>query len=349
MFTRRQVIAGAIAAGAAAPLAAWAQQPVVDGPRLNWRIGVWGRPRVNTSHAEALKRVVEARTGGKWTVTLGYEQFGGAKELPDLVKVGAIHGAWVYPAYYPDRMPVFGILDLPFLPIENIDGLIRAHEALAKHPAAVAEAARWGGTMLMGGPLPPYEVMGRGKPPLKLGDWKGLRVRAPGGTGDALARLGAVPTSGDSTEAYTSLERGVIDGVAFPSTVSFASFKIYEIASWMTENLAVGAGSGPLLVNSEAIAQLPPQYAALLEEVRAAGYDDFRRGYKEVDDKNIPMFKARGMRFIRYDEGDLAEFRKLGGEPVWNDWVTKMAAQGLPARELLDLVLNTLRGGASKS
>ena len=342
-LTRRQCLAGALAGAAATlPLPSVSQEQV-DGPRLNWRIGLWGKPRVNTSHAEALKRVVEARTGGKWTITLGYEQFGGPKELPDLVKVGSIHGAWAYAAYYPDRFPLYGVLDLPFLPISDIDGLIRAHEALAQHPAAKAEAARWGSTVIMGGPLPPYEVMGRGKPPLTLAAWKGLRVRAPGGTGEALYRLGAIPTSGDSTEAYTSLERGVIDGVAFPSTVSFASFRIFEIANWMTENLSVGAGSGPLIVNTEALEKLPPQYRALLEEVRTAGYADYRRGYKETDDKNIPMFKARGIQFIRYDEAALAEFRKLGGEPVWNDWATKVEAQGLPGREVLQLVLNTLQ------
>lgn len=351
MLTRRRFIGSALAAGTIgyAGLAAAQDKPVVDGPRLNWRIGLWGKPRPNTSHAEALKRVVEARTGGKWTVTLGYEQFGGAKEMPDLVKVGSLHGAWVYPAYYPDRFPVYGVLDLPFLPMSSIDDMIRAHEALSKHPAAIAEATRWGATVLMGGPLPPYEVMGRGKAPLTLADWKGMRVRAPGGTGDALSRLGVVPTSGDATEAWTSLERGVIDGVAFPSTVSFASFRIYEIASWMTENLAVGAGSGPLIVNSDALAKLPPQYQALLEEVRSAGYEDFRHGYKEVDEKNVPMFKARGIKFIRYDDATAAEFRRLGGEPVWNDWVAKTTAQGLPGRELLDLVLNAMRSVPAKS
>jgi hypothetical protein len=65
MLTRRRMLAAGAAAGAVAAWPAIAQdKPVVDGPQLNWRIGLWGRPRVNTSHAEALMRVVEARTCG---------------------------------------------------------------------------------------------------------------------------------------------------------------------------------------------------------------------------------------------------------------------------------------------
>ena len=42
--------------------------------------------------------------------------------------------------------------------------------------------------------LPQYEFMGTGKAPRNLEDWKGMRVRALGGLGDAMKLLGEVLT-----------------------------------------------------------------------------------------------------------------------------------------------------------
>jgi TRAP-type C4-dicarboxylate transport system substrate-binding protein len=336
-------VAAALTIGVLAISPVRAADEIVDGPKINWKIGLWGKPRVNTSHAEALKKVVEARTGGKWTVTLGYDQYGNPKELPDLVKVGALQGAWVYPGYYPDRFPVYGMLDLPFLPIATIDDMIQVHDAITKHPAAQAEAANWGGRFIMAGPLALYEMMGRGKAPLKLADWKGLRVRVPGGMGDGMRRIGAVPTSTDATEVYTSMERGTIDAAGFPGTVSFVSFRVFEVAKWVTKGFALGSGEGPLLINADALAKLPPQYAKLIDEAREVAYENYRKGYQIEDDKNYPMFKGRGIQVISYTDAEMAQFRKEAGEPVWNDWVARQTAAGLPARELLDIVLTTMK------
>jgi TRAP-type C4-dicarboxylate transport system substrate-binding protein len=188
--------------------------------------------------------------------------------------------------------------------------------------------------------------MGRGKPPLTLADWKGIRIRAPGGLGEAMRRIGAVPTSMESTEVYTSLERGTIDAAALPSTVSFAAFRIQEVTKWITENLELGSGAGPLIANAEALAKLPPQYAALLDEMRTAAYADFKTQFKETDEKNLPAWKAKGIQFIRYDEATLARFRDEAGKPVWDEWIARQTAAGLPARELLDLVVKTAAGGS---
>lgn len=341
MFRFSRFACTAILVASFALPAAAQDKPIVDGPRLTWKIGLWGRPRVNTSHAEALKRVAEARTGGKWTVILGYDSFGSPRELPDLVKVGALQAMWITASYYPDRFPLRGVHELPFLPIYSIDTLIKVHEAVAAHPAAIAEAAQWGATDISAGPLPAYEIMGRGKPPLQLADWKGLRIRAIGGMGDAMRRLGAVPTSFDSTEVYSGMERGTVDGVALPTTVSFGAFRIYEVAKWLTVNLALGTTTAGLLANTEALNKLPPQYRALIDEAREAGYEDYRKGYDEVDKKNWPIFKAKGIQTIKYTDEQLAEIRKTAAEPVWEEWVKTQEAAGRPGREILDIVLKT--------
>jgi TRAP-type C4-dicarboxylate transport system substrate-binding protein len=337
----RRVVATLLATviALAAPAASRADE-IVDGPKLNWKVALFGKPRPNTSHAEILKKHVEARTGGKWTITLGYDAFGGAKEFPDLLKIGAVQAAWIYPGYYPDRFPVMTVLELPFLPIPDLETLARVHVALDRHPAAVAEAAKWGSKIIMAGLLTPFEAMGRGKPPLKLADFKGMRVRALGGSGDAMRLLGATPTSMEATEVYTALERGVIDGIVFP-TVSFGAFRLYELSTWWTENLSVAAGSSPLMANAEAVDKLPPQYKALLAEAEQLGFAEFIRAYKEQEARYIPEFRKKKLTFIKYQDDELATFRKIAGEPVWSEWVKRQSAAGIPAQDVLDTVLRT--------
>jgi hypothetical protein len=38
---------------------------------------------------------------------------------------------------------------------------------------------------------------------------------------------------------------------------------------------------------------------------------------------------------------------RVGGQPVWDEFVKEMTAKGYPAKELLDFVLNEAKKGAS--
>ena len=49
------------------------------------------------------------------------------------------------------------------------------------------------------------------------------------------------------------------------------------------------------------------------------------------------------MKAVQFSEKDLAEFRKIGGKPVWEAWV-KDNKEKFPAQELLDLVSKTASG-----
>src|SRR3546814_3134446 len=71
-----------------------------------------------------------------------------------------------------------------------------------QHPVLVKEMARWNAVFYASAILPAYEFFGVGEPPKELEDWKGKRVRALGGMGDAMRTLGAVPTT--RSEEHTS-------------------------------------------------------------------------------------------------------------------------------------------------
>jgi TRAP-type C4-dicarboxylate transport system substrate-binding protein len=317
-----------------------------DGPVVSWRLGAWGKPRANTKGIETLKKYVEDKTAGKFTITIGYESFGGPKELLDLVKVGTLQATMFCASYHPDKTPAYTALDLPFLPLPNAAVQTKVHEAFHKHPYIRKELAGWNAMPFISSLLPQFEFVGRGAAPKTIEGFKGMRVRALGGLGEAMRKLGAVPTSVDATEVYTALERGTVDAVSLSSTYAHAAFRTFEIGKWYTTNLSPGTIGCPTVIGLGAYGKLPPQYKTLIEEAKPLAYAAMAAAYKEADDKNIPMFKKQGLEFITYSDAELARFRSIGAQPVWDDWVKKSEAKGIPGRELLDLILDTAKKAA---
>ncbi len=324
------------AAVAAASVLAWsgnafAQAKIVDGPEVRWKLAAWGKPRAATQNVETLKKFMDERTGGKFKIQIGYESFGNPKELLDSLKVGSLEMTNICASYHPEKLPVFSALDLPFLPIPDLDTQERVHLAFYKHPLVVKEFAGWNA-------MPSNEFVGRGKAPKAIEDFKGMRVRALAGIGDAMRKLGAVPTSVDATEVYTSLERGTVDAAAFPTTYAHQSYRTYEVGKWYTENMNLGNVGCPTLIHVDRWAELPQQYKDLLIEAQPIAHAAVKKAYREADEKNIPLFKKK-LQFIKFTPDELAAFRKAGGQPVWEEWVVKREAQGIPGRELLNFLL----------
>ena len=338
--------AAALAAAmlAAAPLT---HAQAVDGPKVEWRLATWGKPRAVTAGMELLVKQIGERTGGKFNITIGYGTFGGERELLDILSAGGLQATMICSSYHPDKHPAYTGLDLPFLPLPDLETQWAVHEAYHKHPYILQELAKWNAIPYASSLLPQYEFVGRGTPPRTLADYKGMRVRAIGGIGEAMKNLGAVPTSVTATEVYTSMERGTVDAVSFPSTYAHASYKTHEIGTWYTSNLSPGSVACPIVINKNAFAQLPPEYQKLLTELRPKVKDALIDAYRKADEKNIPLFK-RKLAFITYTPAELAEFRKVGAQPVWDKWVADVTAKGAPGKELLQLLMDTSAQAAKK-
>ncbi|MCP5374373.1 MAG: C4-dicarboxylate TRAP transporter substrate-binding protein [Hyphomicrobiales bacterium] len=292
-------------------------------PRVAWNHSVWGKQRAFTAGIEKLAEIVSAKTGGKFTIKVHY---GGAlskaKENLDGIKLGAFQSAMFCNFYHPGKNPAFMVFSLPFLPLTNWRQSVAVRDSVYQHPALVADMDNWNAMTYLSTYLPQYEFMGKGKPPLQLADWKGLRVRAGGGIGDAMEKLGAVKTTMPATEVYTAIQRGTADAVSFPYTYAHAAYKIHEVAEWYTGNLSPGTSDCPIVFSKTAFDKLPANYKKILDdakdEVRAAQID----AYETIDKKNLPMFKSR-LQEIDYSDETLAEFRKVAGKPVWDEWVAK--------------------------
>lgn len=321
-----------------------------DGPKVTWRQSLFGNRRAVTEGMEYVTEKVKEATCGNFDIQLFYaEQLSKSRENPDAIKVGAIDGGQLCASYYPAKMRALGVLDLPFLPVQNLDVLQEVFEVMYAHEEFKKALAAWGIMYYAGTVLPQYEYMGRGKPPLTLEDWKGKRVRALGGMGAAMQALGAVPTTVPAPETYTALQRGTIDAIGFPYSYTFASYRLDEIAEWYTTNMNAGSVGCIYGFSIDAYNSLPEQYKTILNEVKLPSYEVLKAAYTKQDEVNIPKWQANPkLQAIVYSEAELAEFRRAGGAPVWDAWVKDNEAHGVPAQALLDLVLKTAKDAQAK-
>ena len=175
------------------------------------------------------------------------------------------------------------------------------------------ELSKWNAMHFMTILLPQYEFMGTGKPPRNLEDWKGMRVRALGGLGDAMKLLGAVPMSVSAPEVYTALERGMFQAASFPFAYSFTAYKLHEVSKWYTLGMQLGIVHNSLVLSQTAWKALPDEYKKILEEARPEAYRLQREAYEEADKKAVPAVReaqARGRQGLARDAREADRHRR---------------------------------------
>lgn len=310
---------------------------------LTWNVSVWGKRRAFTEHLEYLSEKVAEKTGGKFEIKIHY---GGALSKPrenlDGIAIGAFEGAQICASYHADKNPTLTVLELPFLGVNDLETEVKVSEAVYKHPAVAKDLARWNAQVLMPSPMPQYNIVGTGDTPHKVADFAGMRVRALGGIGRAMETVGAVPTSVTANEAYTAMDSGTVQAVAFAPHAHLA-FNTVEAAKWWTKNLNPGTVQCPVVVNIDAYNALPADFKAALDESVEPAVKHYMDVYAKVYDKWWPTLDKLNIEQVTYSDEGLADFKAKAGQPLWEAWVKENSAKGIPAQELLDLVQNTLK------
>ncbi len=304
-----------------------------------WNVSLWGKPRAFTAHVEKLAELVSAKTNGEFTLNLSYGGLSKNKENLDGISIGAFEMAQFCAGYHADKNPSITVLELPFLGVSTLEQEREISQAVYKHPAVAADLARWNATLLMPSPLPQYNIVGVGDAPHTLADYAGLTVRATGGIGKAMAAIGAVPTSMSASEVRQALDSGVVKAVAFAPHAHMA-FGTVESGKWWTTNLNPGTVNCPVVVNSDALADLSDDNrAALLGSVDEA-LDFYVSSYNgKTMDAWGPKLEEKGIESITYGADELAAFKEAVAGPAATAWIEENNARGLPAQELYDLVI----------
>lgn len=173
---------------------------------------------------------------------------------------------------------------------------------------------------------------------LEPGDVKGQTFRAAGKAfNQMLAAAGASITSMPSSEIYSGLQTGVLNG-ANTSSASLVSYRIYEQVTCLTapgEN-ALWFMYEPILISKKTFNSLnKKQQDVLLKASKKAeqfAYD----GAKKADDKLVAAYKKAGVKVVTMSAEQAARWRAIADKSSYKDFADKVKG----GRELLDLALS---------
>ena len=304
---------------------------------------MWGKRRAFTEHVEKLAELVSAKTNGEFTINMAYgETLSKNRENLDGISIGAFEMAQFCAGYHTDKNRLITVLELPFLGVENLEQEVAVSHAVYAHPAVAEEMAQWNARMLMTSPMPQYNLVGTGEPRDELSEFEGMRVRATGGLGEAFKAVGGVPTSVTASEAYQAMESGVVDTVAFAQHAHL-SFGTINQATWWTENLNPGTVNCPIVVNIDAYKALPDAHREALDSSIEESIQHYLQNYGELLKRWDSVLAEKNVTKVTISDEQLTAFREKAAAPARDAWIADMEAQGLPAQELYDLVMSTLK------
>lgn len=321
---------------------------VAEAAATEWNASLWGKRRAFTEHVEKLAELVSEKTGGEFTINVSYGGLSKPRENLDGISIGAFEMAQFCAGYHRDKNRAITVLELPFLGVSNLDEEVAVSHAVYDHPAVKAEMAQWNARLLMTSPMPQYNLVGTGDPRNTLASMEGMRVRATGGLGQAFEAVGGVPTSVPAPEAYQAMESGVVDTVAFAQHAHL-SFGTINQADWWTSNLNPGTVNCPVVVNIDAYEALSDEHKAALDESVGEAIEHYLANYAALLERWDGVLAEKGVAKVEISDDVLAEFRAKAADPIREKWIADMSAQGMPAQELFDLVMTTLketRGGS---
>lgn len=327
---------------AAALLAAFATQAAA----VEWNVSLWGKQRAFTEHVEKLADLVSEKTNGEFTLNISYGGLSNNRENLDGISIGAFEMAQFCAGYHRDKNPSITVLELPFLGVSSLEQEVELSMAVYQHPATVADLARWNATLLMPSPLPQYNIVGVGDAPSTLADFDGLSVRATGGIGVAMETVGAVPTSMSASEVRQAMDSGVVKAVSF-APHAHMSFGTIENATWWTENLNPGTVNCPVVVNTDALADLSDEHRAALLGSVDESLDHYIANYNGATmDAWGPALEERNIEIVSFSDEEIAAFKAAAAAPAATAWIEQNTAAGLPAQELYDMVTAMIASGS---
>ena len=310
-----------------------------------WDVSLWGSRRAFTEHVEKLAELVEQKTGGEFTLNLVYGGLAPSDENLDGIAAGRFEMAQFCAGYHPEKTPSITVLELPFLGVSSMEQEREISQAVYAHPAVAADLARWNATLLMPSPQPQYNILGVGLPPTSLAAFQNMTVRATGGSGDAIAALGATTLNIPADQVRDAMADGTVNAVAF-APHAHLSFRTIESGVWWTSNLNPGTANCPVVVNSAALAALPPaSRVALLSSVDEA-LDHFIKNYEEnTMSRWEAAMKERGIIQLTITDEIISAIDAEVAGPAARNWIAETTAQGIPAQDIYDLITGMLRNG----
>jgi TRAP-type C4-dicarboxylate transport system substrate-binding protein len=238
-------------------------------------------------------------------------------------------------AYAGGKHPEFNLTLMPGL-VKNHDHATRLNSS--PFMAEIKKIMDKAGVMVLADTWLAGGFVSKDKCVLEPDDVKGMKFRAAGKAfNQMLQAAGATITSMPSSEIYSGLQTGVLDG-ANTSASSLVSYRIYEQVKCLT---APGANAlwvmyEPILMSKKSFNKLnEAQKAAVMKAAKKA--EEFAsQASKEADQKLVKAYKDAGVKVVEMSAEQAAMWRKIADTSSYKAFADKVKG----GKALLDMALS---------
>jgi TRAP-type C4-dicarboxylate transport system substrate-binding protein len=309
------------------------------------KMAYWAGPShhmVQTQEAWA-KTVLEA-SGGNLTIEVDKAPLAKPDGQYDIVKNGVRDLAWHVPGYTAGRFDLFQAAELPFLcPSSTVCSSV-LWKWYAKHGLAAKEFTD--ATLVTAFTTGPFHIH-LAKPARTLEEIRALKIRVAGASVPVAKALAWSVAVLPATEAYESLQRGVVDGTVFPWE-AVNSFRLNELVKFHLE-IPGGLLTSTFMIvgNTKAIDKLTPgNKAALLKASGEAGSALFGKYWDAADERGRADAKQRNHTIETIAPAELDKWRPLL-QAATDEWLRKAKEKGEDGQKLLDDLKQMIKAASS--
>jgi TRAP-type C4-dicarboxylate transport system substrate-binding protein len=295
---------------------------------------------VQSQLAESWCKEVEKRTEGRIKV----QYFAGqtltkAKQTYDSVVDGIADVGLSVLAYTQGRFPVMSAIDLPFGYPSGVVATAVANDLYNELKPKEFEDTQ---VMYFHAHGPGF-VHTREKAVRKLEDMKGLKIRSTGMSADVVKALGGTPVPMPMPDAYQSLQKGVVDGSAYPMETN-KGWKMAEVVDYATIAYPAAYTTNFFVVmNKNKWDSIDPKDQKIIEEINKEWAKKTGEAWDSSDAEGKEYFLAqKGNEIIELDDAESARWGEAVA-PLIEEYTKKISEQGADGQKVVDTIRSSLQ------
>lgn len=325
--TRRQAIAGAIAA-LTAPNIARAQAAI------RWNIGFVNA--TGSSYVESLRpsptRIARA-TGNRLTIEL-YDTLVAGPEQPAAVRDGRLDGSFAVSPWLSAEAPYINFGHLPGL-LTDVAQYHRLLDPLLREEMAVVWRNRYRSVQLATGVFEDQCIISR-TPLRAVADFNGKKVRVHNTEAGALMqRIGAAPTPVPFGEIVPALQRGIVD-LVMTSVGTAGGFGFHNVAQHFSTWRIGTVVPWSLVVNQGVWQRLPDDLKPVVQAEFRRIEDEHFANHAPFSAAAIGRLTSSGMQHFIAPPEELARlFADANVQAVFENWYERCQRAGNDGRALV--------------
>lgn len=279
-----------------------------------------------------LADLINQRSGGRMNVEVGWaEAFGKVRELPGLLRAGAVDMATAVPHFDPDPFPFWRLVVMP-TPVTGSSGAMMEKQfQIAKlmmtDPAFEKELAeKFNARPLLVQMLAPYYLLSK-SPGCDLSALRGKKVRTLGADHPKMvSAVGGTPVGISTPELYEALLRGTVDYLSIPTT-HMVTLKLHEAGRYACGPYFMFAMGHVTAITLDAWKRIPPDLQKLVLDTAAEVQDWYLEHLKRTEATDKQKLEALKMEFSAFPAAQMAEWRTKTPDFL-EIWLTDMKARG---------------------